>query len=93
MVPRGQWDLPLRELRGQSGRAVGTGALTLRAGPLVVFSREQPCGDSGTGVVLPCGPGCGGEPGRRRRCASRRVLQVEPAEHAGGVESRPSRED
>ena len=95
MVPRGQWDLPLRELRGQSGRAVGSGALTLRAGPLGVFSREQPCGDSGTewfcrvdqAVVGSRGGGGGVHPGASCRWSPRNILAGWSPGHPGRTDS------
>ena len=95
MVPRGQWDLPLRELRGQSGRAVSTGALTLRAGPLGVFSREKPCGDSGTewfcrvdqAVVGSRGGGGGVHPGASCRWSPRNTLAGCSPGHPGRTDS------
>lgn len=60
MVPRGQWDLPLRGLHGQSGRAVGTGALTLRAGPLGSSAeKSRAVTQERSGSALWAGPGWG----------------------------------
>lgn len=89
--PGASGDLPFQERRGQSGWAVGTGALTLRAGSLGVFSQEQPCGDSGTEwfcrvdqvLVGSRGGGGGVHPGASCRWSPRNMLAGWSPGHPG----------